>query len=506
MRQSTFFCTATRYRITALLLTLVGINCPRLALSQDTRIVTLYQPVTRVCEGQVSEFDLDAPFQGDKPVPRDNFYSFYDENACTFRYDKNVDNSSLKIEGAGVGDHTITRLNNGNYRVRVTFTKTGPYRILWQQTDFYPVNNCGQATEVVHKYEFTSTKVVVIAKPPTPILTATKAVVNYPESITISSADCPNSLAGETEYPYSVNSAFKAWSFDCNTDGKPWFRDNFALSPRDSYFLYAPGYFYYKPGTVFRAQCNDNGCLSEVSSPLAVSYKKTISDCGDSDLTDVDNFTSEGRQDYHHYTVETVVCSKADGNPNCTQKAIFDLLKSSKTYAAVIAEDFPGAVPISPSALRAKTNLFGSDMVFKVTSTSVTNCETVNLASTLGLALNMVALDAYQQFGDESLLGITRYATSLNPIANPITQYIDESTFTITNYTKLGHILHPGKITRIVVDECDRIKILTIGSGRHFFGNNSAGTTMALINTFSGIKLFTNVDKRVVEAFNKLPR
>lgn len=51
---------------------------------------------------------------------------------------------------------------------------------------------------------------------------------------------------------------------------------------------------------------------------------------------------------------------------------------------------------------------------------------------------------------------------------DPVFVITDDENYKITNYTAEGHFLSPGKVTRMVVEECGKVKILTIGEGTQF--------------------------------------
>jgi hypothetical protein len=51
------------------------------------------------------------------------------------------------------------------------------------------------------------------------------------------------------------------------------------------------------------------------------------------------------------------------------------------------------------------------------------------------------------------------------PVGNPIRTTINSSDYSITNYTLPGHMFHPGKITRRVIETNNAIAVTTIGEG-----------------------------------------
>lgn len=92
----------------------------------------------------------------------------------------------------------------------------------------------------------------------------------------------------------------------------------------------------------------------------------------------------------------------------------------------------------------------------------------------------------------------------INPAFDPIYSYANDREYTTTNYTAKGHMLYPGKITRQVVEECGKVKMVTIGEGVQFCGDNSAGKANANGNVVGGCILFKNVDFRLIKKFKTL--
>ncbi len=88
---------------------------------------------------------------------------------------------------------------------------------------------------------------------------------------------------------------------------------------------------------------------------------------------------------------------------------------------------------------------------------------------------------------------------------DPVIMHIDDTNYTIINYTKEGHYFHPGKITRTVIRDKDtgEIYIRTIGEGLHFCKGN-LGVFSGKLNTMMGVILFKNVDLRLKDAFEAL--
>ncbi len=477
----------------------------------------LYQPVYKACQTETFEFPILLGVRYEQtPTPKTFYFRVLGSGSTCRRelVSENL-NSTLKLEGNGVAVYSLAqKTGSSNYWFsNIQVKESGILTVSWQVIENYPPNGCGyvsKETTYIGKYK----KIFSIPKPSKPVLTASRAVVRFPDSSTLTSTACPNTLARDTTNSYVSNYAYKAWSFECGTDGKPDFRNNFSLTPPDSYFDFGPQYFYYKPGTVFRARCDDNGCLSEISDPVAVTVQYVTPNCPDTETNSIDNTMRTARKDYHHYMLETEVCQKGPNNPNCTKDKVFALMKSRKDLMGPIASDIPETIPAVSiiggwdlGNWETKVPLLGSDLVYKLDATPVSNCETVSLPSAFGMAANLAALSASGLALDTRPYYATRNATaSSNFFANPIMQYIDEQGYTITNYTKEGHIFHPGKIVRIIVDECNRIKVITIGVGQHFFEDNLAGEYMSAFNASSGKLLFNNIDQRLIYEFNKLPK
>ncbi len=56
---------------------------------------------------------------------------------------------------------------------------------------------------------------------------------------------------------------------------------------------------------------------------------------------------------------------------------------------------------------------------------------------------------------------------------DPVKVFIDRKNLTMTNYTMPGHFLHPGKIERSVVEECGKVKVITVGTGLNYCADSA---------------------------------
>ncbi len=88
---------------------------------------------------------------------------------------------------------------------------------------------------------------------------------------------------------------------------------------------------------------------------------------------------------------------------------------------------------------------------------------------------------------------------------DPIILYIDNQNYKMVNYTKEGHLLYPGKITRTVHrdNETGEIYVLTQGEGFHFC-RGELGSLVAKTNSILGSMVFKNTDLRFKKAFQSI--
>ncbi len=75
-------------------------------------------------------------------------------------------------------------------------------------------------------------------------------------------------------------------------------------------------------------------------------------------------------------------------------------------------------------------------------------------------------------------------------------------TFTLTNYTQPGHFLYPGKVFRSVVEECGKVKIVTIGIRFKLLRRWQTRRNKRHWKYHRGSILFKNIDLRLKKAFS----
>jgi hypothetical protein len=78
----------------------------------------------------------------------------------------------------------------------------------------------------------------------------------------------------------------------------------------------------------------------------------------------------------------------------------------------------------------------------------------------------------------------------------------DDTNKTVTNYTMPGHSLYPGKVTRYVIEECGKVKIVTIGIGLNNCGSGFTGSLLGRSNIIVGADAFKNIDLRLKSGFD----
>lgn len=279
---------------------------------------------------------------------------------------------------------------------------------------------------------------------------------------------------------------------------------------------------------------------------------------------------------YHIYKVETEICSTTGPNGNhCTAEYVYNMMKDSIIYAAIIPYDFPldglttsfldkltiadlktiqnninawpmAAVDDDPEtgdikrmadivptqelkdALDGESDwyqglpfevgqlislgYFGSSIPRKLCYEKQLESNPMNVISCaqrykLYNSPNFIQARHVFKFGTTTFIGRFVMRCDVDglesSVYDPIYTYANDKNYTVTNYTAKGHMLAPGKITRQVVEECGKVKIVTMGEGVQFCGNNTTGRRNAYGNVVAGCLLFKNVDYRLKRAFEK---
>lgn len=154
----------------------------------------------------------------------------------------------------------------------------------------------------------------------------------------------------------------------------------------------------------------ENGSY-QVNNARAGMFQAASLPCGDAEIQT--NYDSRGTgtvYGYHHYEVQTVICSTS---PGCTVNKVFEFMLSNAKYIAPVEFSKP-----------------------------VKTC----MQSTVRI--------------------ISSYPGSF--FEGTILSVVDENAHSVTNFTRKDHPLHPGKVVRTVVKEKKSIIVKTVGDGTGF--------------------------------------
>lgn len=84
---------------------------------------------------------------------------------------------------------------------------------------------------------------------------------------------------------------------------------------------------------------------------------------------------------------------------------------------------------------------------------------------------------------------------------DPVWIFADDKNLTFTNYTQPGHLLNPGKVFRSVIEECGKVKIVTLGTGTNYCAAKWQGKMNGNGNVIAGSILFKNIDIKLKKTF-----
>jgi hypothetical protein len=250
---------------------------------------------------------------------------------------------------------------------------------------------------------------------------------------------------------------------------------------------------FYATGDIVKVkvQAIDNGCKSKFSNESKIIFRSCLtvnSGCNQSEANYDDlNACTENAQkrvDHHIYTVESVVCEH-----NCPTLDEFWMQYKShlSNQVPIQTDEFLFLGRLLPSNL----NIILSRILFPEQnfSSPITNsCSQVRLPRpisfirTLGIYTGNVVFD----------IGIRSFNNF-----DPVFVKVDDASKTMVNYTLPGHVFYPGKVSRRIVKECGKIKIVTIGEGTTVLGDNTIGRIWGATNEFVGESIFRNIDSRI---------
>jgi hypothetical protein len=286
--------------------------------------------------------------------------------------------------------------------------------------------------------------------------------------------------------------------------------------------------------------------------------------CKQDAMDTIENIANEnvtGRKDYHIYRVETQVCSTTGPNgANCNAEYVYKLMKHDASLTAPTPWDFPydvlSAIMLGKVVLTNDKNTI-VNMVYQhvnafdpaTASDTNTNGGIKYISQVLdGTYLylhklapsnakvpwlsdyldrkmrdhwmlkqkednpdSVVACHGYNLYNSQLFISDRLgYKLTLDHFCgnklhdvryDQVWIFPDDKNMTFTNYTQPGHFLYPGKVFRSVVEECGKVKIVTVGTGLSYCGDGDIGEQNAVGNIIVGSILFKNIDLRLKKAF-----
>lgn len=443
----------------------------------------------------------------------DSYGITVDPYTCAIRSEKDVPNGSFTWEGDGLEIVEKGReANTGYYYAKVRFTASGKYRVKWEheeQVIGWDEYICGREPRPssTTKYYYSSesyNEVIFIPKPPKLIISSDKPILINGQEGVLNTTHCPNTIQEQglvVPFPTSKNTF---WYYDC---AEPLYINRDGPQINLTRNTNIPNNFYGLGTFSFKVKCIDNGCSGDLSDSFPISIHQSPPEtCEPTTINEINSITDVGRKDYHLYSTETRVCKIGGDNPNCTKAKVYEKLLESKYNNAFTPGDLL-RLPIKPE----KNSGFGITRLFDPDlNNPVQNCEQVNLFGGLGGFFGLAVMAAIKQFPvklpiyipSEIFPCLRSMSANAKGFSSPIIQHADPYSYTVTNYTLPGHILYPGKVVRGVVEDCEYIKIVTIGTGNHCFGDSPSGQFMSWFNKLFGTLIFDEVDERFIVNFN----
>lgn len=406
---------------------------------------------------------------------------------------KGVISKEVVIRKGCNNDPTVQSLVVIKVKPKVTTT----YTITWEVKSINGADeSCAKPEEITRITKFRGTVKIEVVQPDPPSL--------YPRILELNQS------------PYASEYITATSEFISNARGMRWYEticDSQQLKETDRFYNGNTMNYTIIPknlGTMeIRAQKLDRldqgldkGCFSNLSEPAIVKVKPCklfSSGCNQTDVDIVEGLSCDPmvavRSDYHFYDNANTVC---EGN-NCDIENVWRSYKEKLSNQIPIQTDqfsFLGRI------LGNSGNLFLSKALFpegNFNSPITDNCNQIVLPRPYSFAIN---LGTYSPDGRVALISNAIKALGAGSYFDPVFLRVDESSKCVVNYTSSEHIFFPGKVTRCIVKECNKVKILTFGEGTTKFGDNLLGETFARLNEFAGIGMFANVDQRFISDYN----
>ncbi len=216
-----------------------------------------------------------------------------------------------------------------------------------------------------------------------------------------------------------------------------------------------------------------------------------------------------GNMDYHYYKVSTEICSQTTGNyaSNCTADHVFNMMKNDVTLTTPVPSAFMGAYTPNPIIggvgglfLPVLGTILFEQAQLSTNLPNVQSCQEYSLYNNYNLSLGRTLMYRLKSIANS----VTNICPNVlqNVVVDKVRVYPDNQNKTITNYTMPGHALYPGKVTRYVIEECGKVKIVTIGIGLNNCGSNAAGYILGVSNIVLGSDAFKKIDIKLKAAFD----
>lgn len=471
------------------------------AFSQQTDLVPYISADREViCKGQVATLTIRTAYKPNES----GTYDIWTEDVRTeesggLGYDCTVLKEIIPdITGDGIISKQYIRRGCGfdqsiisTIIVRVMPTENTTYTFSWAaewRASADPV--LGTPETLLERRTFNGSITIKVVKDDPPVITPGKVILNQSEN--------PAQLTATAPF-LSDNRKISWYLTECSDNIPILIGTALVYPPEMSTWIYANTD---KLGTVkYQAEKIDNGCISRLSDPVEVTIKpcgKTPGGCNQDEVAFIESQScsdaAEARGDHHFYTHEKTLCT------NCDLESVWTKYKSNINNQAIVLSD---AIPGFEWAA-GKLNIAFLSSIFpdnNNASQPITDCIAVDLPrfSTFAIHAGLVAGAEFPGVGIVSDgLALVQDACAINPnsYTDPIFMRVDESSKCVINYTRPGHILYPGKVTRCLVKECNEVKIKTFGEGTTLFPNNACGKILKYANEFFGDQMFKNVDER----------
>ncbi len=428
----------------------------------------------------------------------DYYYKADTPTACDpsrWFQDYSQENGSLKWEDEA--GNILTYNPNDRTSAYVKPSKSGVFKVSWQNTTFFAANECRPAYYVTTKYAGTSNPLIVVPKAKSQTLTANKDAVHLglADTLLITASGCPNSTPH-----YTFLHQFYRADGHCEPPSDDAYRPIGANTQKTltTHLDYEQKYYY-------KAKCYTDICPYEPlsASPLIVRgiIKPDVPapNCNQGEKEEVDYIKT--RSDYHYYKVTQDICDKST-DPDCSVENVFNLLKSQQKLSVPQYEDFKdiyntltkiGGYALSRRIPALRPFIVASELGVNVYQrfSSTQHCQQTGVYSP----------SSYLFIGKATPVVLDCFTGTNGAVFwDPITQGIDYTSKTVTNYTLPGHALHPGKVMITVKQDNCKVyaQVIGMGNSREYDCSQFLGTLLSTkVNVAAGLSAFPNLMVRL---------